>query len=115
MPHYKENRPWGSFEILFEESGLKVKRITVHPGQRLSLQSHEQRQETWTLLSGRAEVELDNGVIIWLPRQSVFIPSKARHRVKNTGNEPVVFVEIQEGAYLGEDDIVRYQDDYQRS
>jgi len=115
MPHYLENRPWGSFEILFEESGLKVKRITVNPGERLSLQSHEQRQETWTLLSGRAEVELNNGLIIWLPRQCVFIPKQTRHRVKNTGTEPVVFIEVQEGDYLGEDDIVRYQDDYHRA
>lgn len=114
MPHYTENRPWGSFEILYEEDGFKVKRITVQPGQRLSLQSHEQRQETWTLLAGRGEVELGNGSVVWLPHQSVFIPRQTRHRVKNTGPDALVFTEVQEGSYLGEDDITRYQDDYRR-
>jgi mannose-6-phosphate isomerase len=112
--YFKEERPWGSFEILYEESGLKVKRITVHSGQRLSLQSHTQRQETWTLLSGRAEVQLDNGTIVWLPHQCVFIAREIRHRVKNVGIEPVVFIEVQEGPYLGEDDITRFEDDYKR-
>lgn len=115
MPHYTEERPWGAFEILFEEAGLKVKRITVKPGQRLSLQSHDRRQETWTLLCGRGEVELNNGTVLWQPRQSVFIPIKTRHRVKNTGADPLIFIEVQEGDYLGEDDIVRYQDDYRRA
>lgn len=113
--YYREERPWGAFEILYEETGLKVKRITVLPGQRLSLQSHEHRQETWTLISGRGEVELNNGTVVWLPRQCIFIPRQALHRVKNTGTEPVVFIEVQEGDYLGEDDIVRYQDDYKRA
>ena len=111
---YKEERPWGSFEILYEEDRLKVKRITVNPGQRLSLQSHEYRSENWVILEGEALVILDEKEIPLTPHQAVFIPTRAKHRITNRGNIPVVFVEVQTGSYLGEDDITRYEDDYNR-
>jgi mannose-6-phosphate isomerase-like protein (cupin superfamily) len=111
---YKEERPWGSFEILYEEKKLKVKRITVKPGKRLSLQSHCFRSENWVLLQGDALVTLDEKEIPWSPNQSVFIPIEARHRVANQGSNNVVFIEVQSGTYLGEDDITRYQDDFNR-
>jgi len=111
----REERPWGLFEVLYAEEGMKVKRITVHPGQRLSLQSHNHRGEDWLILEGIARVELDNKVLHLHPHQAVHIPPQARHRVACESRENLVFVEVQRGSYLGEDDIVRYEDDYKRS
>ena len=113
--NYKEERPWGWFEILYEEAGLKVKRIMVKPGKRLSLQSHEQRAENWVVIQGRALFTLDDKTFDLQARQSVFIPKKSRHRIENPGDEELVFIEVQTGAYLGEDDITRYQDDFNRA
>lgn len=112
--HYKEERPWGNFEILYEEKGLKVKRITVQPDKRLSLQSHEHRSENWVVVAGQAVVTLAEEDIPRGPNQAIYIPAGVKHRMANYGQEPVVFIEVQTGSYLGEDDIVRYQDDYQR-
>ncbi|MDD8012233.1 MAG: phosphomannose isomerase type II C-terminal cupin domain [Acidobacteriota bacterium] len=112
--NYKEERPWGGFEILHEEAGLKVKRIMVKPGKRLSLQSHEQRAENWVVVRGKARFTLNDETIALEPRQSVFIPAKGRHRIENPGEEELVFIEVQTGTYLGEDDIIRYQDDFNR-
>jgi mannose-1-phosphate guanylyltransferase/mannose-6-phosphate isomerase len=111
----REDRPWGSFEILYEDSQIKVKRIVVKPGQRLSLQSHAKRSENWLVLSGRAIVTVDAGKAHLFANQAIFIPCGAKHRVENPGEEELVFVEVQTGSYFGEDDIIRYQDDYQRS
>lgn len=110
----REERPWGWFEVLFEEPGIKVKRIMVRPGRRLSLQSHEQRAENWVIVQGRALFTLDDREFALEPQQSVFIPRRSRHRIENPGTEELVFVEVQTGSYLGEDDIVRYQDDFNR-
>lgn len=112
--NYKEERPWGSFEILFEESDLKVKRIVVKPEKRLSLQSHAYRSENWVIIQGQALVTLDDRRIPLAVHESVFIPYGAKHRIGNIGPEDVVFIEVQTGSYLGEDDIIRYQDDFQR-
>lgn len=112
---YKEERPWGSFEILYEEEQLKVKRIIVKPGKRLSLQSHNNRSENWVIIQGNALVTLDEKDIPLSPNQFVFIPTGAKHRIANQGNNNVVFVEIQIGTYLGEDDIIRYEDDFNRA
>ena len=112
---YKEERPWGSFEILYEEKQLKVKRIIVKPGKRLSLQSHRPRSENWVILQGNPLVILAEKEIPLSPNQSVFIPAEAKHRITNQGTDPVVFVEVQSGTYLGEDDITRYEDDFNRS
>ena len=110
----REERPWGWFEVLFEEPGIKVKRIMVRPGRRLSLQSHEQRAENWVIVQGKALFTLDDREFALEPQQSVFIPRRSRHRIENPGTEELVFVEVQTGRYLGEDDIVRYQDDFNR-
>lgn len=110
----KEERPWGWFEILFEEAGLKVKRILVKPGKRLSLQSHEKRAENWVVIQGRALFTLGEKTCELEPHQTVFIPEKSKHRMENPGREELVFIEVQTGNYLGEDDITRYQDDFDR-
>ncbi len=112
--NYKEERPWGWFEILFEAAQLKIKRIMVKPGKRLSLQSHERRAENWVIVQGQALFTLDEQTFNLVPRQAVFIPEKAKHRIENPGRENLVFIEVQTGTYLGEDDITRFQDDYDR-
>lgn len=112
--NYREERPWGWFEILFEEAGLKVKRIMVKPGKRLSLQSHENRAENWVVIRGRALFTLEEKTYELEPHQAVFIPEKSKHRMENPGGEEMVFIEVQTGSYLGEDDITRYQDDFDR-
>jgi len=112
--NYKEERPWGWFEILYEEAGLKVKRIMVKPGKRLSLQSHERRAENWVIVQGKGRFTLDDRSFDLEPQQSVFIPQKSRHRMENPGRDELVFIEVQTGTYLGEDDITRFQDDFDR-
>ncbi|HUU04786.1 MAG TPA: phosphomannose isomerase type II C-terminal cupin domain [Patescibacteria group bacterium] len=111
----KEERPWGWFEILFEEAKLKIKRIMVKPAKRLSLQSHEHRAENWVVVQGQARVTLGEETLELEKRQSVFIPEKTKHRIENPGKEELVFIEVQTGTYLGEDDITRFQDDFGRS
>jgi mannose-6-phosphate isomerase-like protein (cupin superfamily) len=113
--NYKEERPWGWFEILFEEAQLKIKRIMIKPGERLSLQSHEHRAENWVVIQGQALFTLGEKTFSLGPRQAVFIPEKTKHRMENSGLENLVFVEVQTGTYLGEDDITRFQDDFNRS
>lgn len=111
---YSEQRPWGWFEILHEESNLKIKRIMVLPGKRLSYQSHEKRSENWTVLQGQALVVLDGTNHLLSSHQMIFIPAGSRHRIQNSGQRELIFIEIQTGDYLGEDDIVRYEDDFNR-
>jgi mannose-6-phosphate isomerase-like protein (cupin superfamily) len=110
----RDHRPWGWFEVLYEEENLKVKRILVEPGRRLSLQSHEQRAENWTVIQGEAAITIDDQVVHCRAHESIFIPRKARHRIHNTGEGALVFIEVQTGTYLGEDDITRYEDDFNR-
>jgi mannose-6-phosphate isomerase-like protein (cupin superfamily) len=114
MSSYIEERPWGKFEILSEGEKHKVKRITVNPGHRLSLQYHHNRTEHWTVVAGQGVVTRNDEVIPVNENQSIVIPQTARHRIENTGTEPLVFIEVQYGTYLGEDDIVRVADDYHR-
>jgi mannose-1-phosphate guanylyltransferase/mannose-1-phosphate guanylyltransferase/mannose-6-phosphate isomerase len=114
VAHPFETRPWGGFEILADEKSFKTKRVTIDPGQQLSYQSHAKRSEHWVIISGRAEVVLNEKVISLGPNESIHIPMGAKHRMRNPGQEPLVFVEVQTGSYFGEDDIVRYQDDYNR-
>lgn len=111
---YKEMRPWGWFEILYEERRLKVKRIMVKPGKRLSLQSHKRRAENWVIAEGEALFTLGRKTQRLRPHQAVFIPKNRRHRIENPGRKKLVFIEVQTGSYLGEDDITRYQDDFDR-
>ncbi|QPM92557.1 mannose-1-phosphate guanylyltransferase/mannose-6-phosphate isomerase [Pseudooceanicola algae] len=110
----KEHRPWGWFERLADGTRFQVKRIVVHPGGVLSLQSHFHRSEHWVVVSGTARVTLDDTVTLMTENQSIYIPCGARHRLENPGRVPMVLIEIQTGAYLGEDDIIRYEDIYAR-
>ncbi len=110
----KDHRPWGWFESLVIANRFQVKRIHVHPGAALSLQSHHHRAEHWIVVEGTAEVTIDEKVQLVTENQSVFIPLGAVHRMKNPGKVPMVLIEVQTGSYLGEDDIIRYEDVYSR-
>ena len=109
-----DRRPWGSFQVLDEAGTYKVKRITVDPGQRLSYQFHHRRAEHWVIVTGRAEVTLDDEVLPYEAGQVVEVGRGVRHRIRNPGDEVLTFVEVQTGDYFGEDDIVRLDDDYGR-
>jgi len=109
-----DERPWGNYQVLDEGEGFKVKRITVLPGKRLSLQKHARRDEHWVVVRGRA-LATRNGELVEVGLREAFdVPAGATHRVENPGDEPLVFIEVQYGDYLGEDDIVRLEDDYGR-
>ncbi len=113
--HRTVHRPWGSYTVLEEGSGFKIKRIVVRPGGILSLQRHQQRSEHWVVVSGQAQVVHAERCIALLAGESTFIPAGDQHRLANTGNEDLVIIEVQCGDYLGEDDIVRLEDVYGRS
>jgi mannose-1-phosphate guanylyltransferase/mannose-6-phosphate isomerase len=115
MAHGEEHRPWGSFRVVHEGPGFKVKEIVVTPGGRLSLQSHRHRAEHWVVVAGTARVTVDDQVLLLEPNQSVHIPLGAKHRMENPGDVPMHLIEVQCGGYLGEDDIIRYEDVYGRS
>lgn len=108
-------RPWGSFTVLEEAPGYKIKRIEVKPGHRLSLQAHYHRSEHWVVVSGTAKVTCDDKEEILQNNQSTYVPQCSSHRLENPGVIPLVLIEVQSGEYLGEDDIVRFQDDYARA
>ena len=109
-----ETRPWGRFYVLDEGAGFKVKRIVVNPQGRLSLQSHKHRREHWTVVSGEATVTIGDRVRTLTRGQSVDIALGDRHRLENFGSADIELIEVQFGDYLGEDDIVRYDDVYSR-
>ena len=113
--HREVHRPWGSYDSIDQADGFRVKRIKVKPGGRLSLQSHARRAEHWIVVRGTARVTRDNDVFDLHANQSTYIPLGARHRLENPGNEVLELIEVQSGDYLGEDDIVRYEDVYGRS
>jgi mannose-6-phosphate isomerase len=112
---FGEERPWGKYEVLLEEDTYKVKRIIVKPGQRLSLQYHEHRSEVWVVVDGKAIITCGKDEIPVEKGQFVSIPEGTRHRIENPEKRDLVFVEVQNGNYLGEDDIVRLEDDYKRN
>ena len=109
-----EVRPWGSWHVLDEGAGYKVKRIEVRPHHRLSYQTHEHRSEHWIVMSGTATCVLDGRTVVARPGETVEVPIGAAHRISNAHDEDLVIIEIQRGAYTGEDDIVRLDDDYGR-
>jgi mannose-6-phosphate isomerase len=109
-----DRRPWGTFTVLDEADGFKVKRIEVLPGKRLSYQKHAQRAEHWVVVVGTAVVTLDDREVVVEAGQAIDIVVGAAHRVENRGEQLLVFIEVQRGGYLGEDDIVRLQDDFGR-
>jgi mannose-6-phosphate isomerase-like protein (cupin superfamily) len=110
-----DERPWGSFTVLDEGDGYKVKRIEVLPGKRLSYQRHARRSEHWMMVKGSGTVTVDGREIPVTPGIAVDIQSGAAHRIRCLGAEKLVFIEIQRGDYLGEDDIVRLEDDFGRA
>nr|WP_319248483.1 mannose-1-phosphate guanylyltransferase/mannose-6-phosphate isomerase [uncultured Celeribacter sp.] len=110
----KDHRPWGWFESLVVGDRFQVKRIHVHPGAALSLQSHFHRSEHWIVVEGTARVTVDDEVRLVTENQSVYIPLGAVHRMENPGKVPMVLIEVQTGSYVGEDDIIRYEDVYSR-
>lgn len=110
-----DSRPWGTYTILEEGRGYKIKRIEVKPGHRLSLQMHHHRSEHWIVVSGTAKVTCGEMVKILSSNQSTYVPQCTSHRLENPGVINLVLIEVQNGEYLGEDDIIRFQDDYARS
>jgi mannose-6-phosphate isomerase len=112
-PQYEE-RPWGSYTVLDEGPNYKVKRLEVLPGKRMSYQKHSQRAEHWMVVQGTAGVTLEGQEMTVATGGTVDVPIGAAHRITNPGGEKLVLIEIQCGNYLGEDDIVRLQDDYDR-
>lgn len=113
--HRRVYRPWGSYESLVTADRFQVKRITVNPGQRLSLQMHHHRAEHWIVVNGTAEVTCEDKVFMLGEDESTYIPLGHKHRLANPGHIPLEIIEVQSGTYLGEDDIVRFEDVYGRS
>lgn len=113
--HRKVFRPWGSYEGIDNGDGFQVKHIVVNPGAKLSLQMHHKRAEHWIVVSGLAQVTCDDKVFPLKQNESTYIPLGSRHRLENIGSEPLHLIEVQSGSYLGEDDIVRFEDTYGRS
>ena len=112
--HLTGHRPWGTYTVLEESVGYKIKRIEVKPGSRLSLQKHFHRNEHWIVLSGTATVTVGDETRLVRPNESTYIKMGEIHRLENQGKIPVVLIEAQVGEYTGEDDIVRICDDFKR-
>ena len=115
MTGERDERPWGAYTVLEDAPTHKVKRIEVRPGKRLSYQRHQQRAEHWFVVSGTAEVTLDDVTHRLAPGEAIDIPRRSAHRVANVGDGDLVFVEVQHGDYFGEDDIERLDDDFGRA
>jgi mannose-1-phosphate guanylyltransferase/mannose-6-phosphate isomerase len=113
--HLTDYRPWGNYTILGEGADYKIKRIVVNPGQVLSLQMHHHRSEHWVVVSGTALVTIGDQEQLVCDNESVFVPQTVKHRLANMGKIPLVLIEVQSGRYLGEDDIVRFEDVYGRA
>jgi mannose-1-phosphate guanylyltransferase/mannose-6-phosphate isomerase len=112
--HSVEHRPWGSYQSIDRGERFQVKRISVKPGGRLSLQMHHHRAEHWVVVKGTAKVTRDDEVVLLFENESIYIPNGVKHRLENPGKIPLELIEVQSGVYLGEDDIVRFNDDYGR-
>jgi mannose-6-phosphate isomerase len=109
-----DERPWGSFTVLDDAEGYKVKRMVVRPGKRLSYQRHAHRSEHWFVVHGRGRVLMDGSTVELTEGMAIDIPVTVAHRIENDGEEDLVFIEVQHGDYFGEDDIVRLEDDFGR-
>ena len=112
--HRKVHRPWGSYEIVDRGPGFQVKRLTVNPGAALSLQMHNQRVEHWVVVNGTAKVTRGDEEFLLAENESTYVPVGVRHRLENPGDDRLEMIEVQSGEYLGEDDIVRFEDHYDR-
>jgi len=108
------SRPWGTYQVIDEAAGFKVKRITVHPGQRLSLQYHQHRSERWIVAAGEAEVTIGPDTFLLAVGESVSIPVAQTHRLANLGTTNLELIELQLGTLLEEEDIIRLDDNYGR-
>ena len=119
MPEGNENkkvyRPWGYFISLEEHPNWQVKLLNIKPGEKLSLQMHEYRSEHWIVVEGQASIEIGEKSLLLNKNQSTYIPKKTKHRLHNPGQTPLNVIEVQSGNYLGEDDIVRFEDNYGRN
>ncbi len=113
-PRLHDRRPWGEYVVLEDADDHKVKRIVVLPGQRISLQRHYKRMEHWHFIAGQGVATVAGAHIPVATGDSVDIPKRAIHRVENTGDTLLVFIEVQRGEYFGEDDIERFEDDFGR-
>jgi mannose-1-phosphate guanylyltransferase len=112
--HQTVYRPWGTYTVLEEGPNFKIKRIVVNPNESLSLQMHHHRSEHWVVVNGTAEVQNGDDKLILQKNESTFIPCKNKHRLQNRSQTPLIIIEVQTGDYLGEDDIVRFDDVYGR-
>jgi len=112
--HIKDYRPWGWFESLANLPGYQVKRLHVYPGATLSLQSHEHRSEHWVVVDGTATIQIEDEIKSVATNESVYIHVGQKHRLANDTDAPLTVIEVQTGSYLGEDDIIRYEDVYNR-
>ena len=110
----REERPWGWHEVIDQGNRYKVKIINVNPGQKLSLQRHHHRSEHWVIVEGVALVQIEDKETLVFENQSTYIPSNTMHRLSNPGKIPLKVIEVQSGAYLEEDDIERFDDEYGR-
>lgn len=111
---FKDHKPWGFFENLCISNRFKVKKLNINPGASLSLQSHEHRSEHWVIVEGSARVTIDKKIKLVNEGESIFVPRRAIHRIENPNSSATILIEVQLGKYLGEDDIVRYEDIYSR-
>jgi len=109
-----DERPWGRYKILDQGDDFQVKRIEVESGKRLSLQSHQYRKEFWLIIKGKFEIEIDDKKDFYEPGDLIYIPIGSKHRPTCVSEEVGIFIEVQHGENLREDDIIRYQDDYGR-
>ena len=114
LTHRRVYRPWGSYETMDVGENFQVKRLTVYPGKKLSLQSHSKRAEHWVVVKGTARVTRGEDTFLLNTNESTYIPVGVRHRLENPGAVLLEIIEVQSGGYLGEDDIVRYADDFGR-
>ena len=115
LDHLRVHRPWGWYEGIDKGERFQVKRIMVKPGEKLSLQMHHHRAEHWVVVSGTAKVTVENQETLFTENQSTYIPLGKSHRLENPGKIPLHLIEVQSGTYLGEDDIVRFEDSYGRT
>ena len=113
--HKTVERPWGSYTVLEKGNGYKIKRVVLKPGARLSLQLHRRRTEHWVVVAGMAKVTKEGETYVVRVNESTYVPMNTRHRLENPGEEPLQVIEVQNGDYLEEDDIERFQDDYGRT
>ena len=110
-----EERPWGRFFVIHDESNYKIKRIEIEPGERLSYQYHNKRSEAWTIVQGNGIRTLNGQEKEYSKGDTVLIPQGTKHRIKNKDQKKLILIEVQTGSYFGEDDIVRVEDDYNRT